>query len=126
MHANVLALALSVAAAEPYELPPGSTVTELLDGPGGTAVAFYVEPLPGPISCGVGLAEVYDDLRYAAAFDAEGGLLWRARVRGLRQLWESRVRNDVTVEVSALYVEPPRAPRMMRFRVGGFGLERLP
>jgi hypothetical protein len=124
---GALALAAATAAADfdPYALPQGSTVVELLDGPRGSVVAFYVEPFPFEVFCAVGIEEDRDAFRRAVAFDADGRVLWRIQVKGVRMIWDAQVQDDATVVLSALVVE--RGGRKhARLRVGRGGMEPLP
>jgi hypothetical protein len=124
---GVLALAAATVAPdfEPYAVPEGSTVVELLDGPRGSSVAFYVEPFPFEVFCAVGIEEHRDEFRRAVAFDADGRVLWRTKVKGLRMIWDAQVQDDATVVLSALVVG--RGSRKdVRLRVGGHGMEPLP
>jgi hypothetical protein len=118
-------VATTAADFEPFALPEGSTVVELLEGPRDSVVAFYVEPFPFEVFCAVGIEEDRDEFRRAVAFDAEGRVLWRTKVKGLRILWDAHVQDDGTVVLSALVVE--RGSRQqVRLRVGPAGMTRLP
>jgi hypothetical protein len=124
---GALALAAATVAPdfEPYALPEGSTVVELLDGPHGSAVAFYVDPFPFEVFCAVGIEEDRDEFRRAVAFDADGRVLWRTKVKGLRMIWDAQVQDDATVVLSALVVA--RGSRKhARLRVGAGGMAPLP
>lgn len=125
--AVLLVLRIAGAAAEeapPYDLPPGATVTALVDGPDGTAVAFYSERMPTEMFCAAQIEADRDAYRRAVAFDADGRVLWRTHVGGLRLLWDAHVEDDVTVVLSGV-VAGGASPTRGRFRVGPAGVKRL-
>jgi hypothetical protein len=88
----VLAAGLGIGvASDVYELPPGSVAERWVDGPNGSVVAFYREPLPPDLFCGVGLGEMIRDLRRVGAFDAQGHRIWTSAVPPLFAILDAYV-----------------------------------